>query len=90
MWTRRPATSPPATKAVPLPGSTPVETYLNVGRILEAATSTGAEAIHPGYGFLSERGDVASRVAEADWSGSARLPRPRWPRATSSKLAAWP
>lgn len=41
-------------------GPPPVElSYLNPGRILEAARKTGAEAIHPGYGFLSENGDFA-------------------------------
>jgi acetyl-CoA/propionyl-CoA carboxylase biotin carboxyl carrier protein len=73
-------------EAVHLPGSSPVETYLNVGRILEAATSTGAQAIHPGYGFLSERGDVASRVAEAGlvWIG----PPPEATLAAGDKLEA--
>ncbi|HXF58109.1 MAG TPA: biotin carboxylase N-terminal domain-containing protein [Actinomycetota bacterium] len=60
-----------ADRAVHLPGASPTETYLNVGRILEAAERTGAEAIHPGYGFLSERADAAERVAEAGlvWVG---------------------
>src|SRR5437667_2042306 len=39
------------------------ESYLNVGRLLDAATSSGADAVHPGYGFLSENAGFAERVA---------------------------
>lgn len=35
-------------------GVTPVESYLNIGKIIQAATETGCDGIHPGYGFLSE------------------------------------
>jgi len=41
------------------------ESYLDIGRILEAARSSGAEAIHPGYGFLSENADFAQACADA-------------------------
>jgi len=43
-----------ADAVVPLGGRTPAEGYLDVGRILEAAHTAGADAIHPGYGFLAE------------------------------------
>ncbi|MEM9047675.1 MAG: acetyl/propionyl/methylcrotonyl-CoA carboxylase subunit alpha [Pseudomonadota bacterium] len=47
-------------------GAAPVaESYLQGARILEAARATGAEAIHPGYGFLSENPDFAALVEEA-------------------------
>ncbi|KMO34071.1 carbamoyl-phosphate synthase subunit L [Methylobacterium tarhaniae] len=41
------------------------DSYLRIDRILEAARATGAECIHPGYGFLSERPDFAEACAEA-------------------------
>ncbi|MES2751854.1 MAG: acetyl/propionyl/methylcrotonyl-CoA carboxylase subunit alpha [Pseudomonadota bacterium] len=41
------------------------DSYLNIDRILEAAQKTGAEAIHPGYGFLSENAEFARRCADA-------------------------
>src|SRR5687768_15586782 len=41
------------------------ESYLDIGKILEAAKQTGADAIHPGYGFLSENEDFADACAAA-------------------------
>src|SRR5207244_338715 len=60
-----------AGQAVHLPGVAPAETYLNVEAVIEAARTTGAEAIHPGYGFLSERADAAEAVTAAGmvWVG---------------------
>jgi len=57
--------------AVPLGGRLPSESYLVGEKILEAAKATGAEAIHPGYGFLSENAAFARAVAEAGigWIG---------------------
>jgi acetyl-CoA/propionyl-CoA carboxylase biotin carboxyl carrier protein len=45
--------------------ASPIESYLNVARILEAARTSGATMIHPGYGFLAENADFALGVAEA-------------------------
>ncbi|MEQ1892223.1 MAG: acetyl-CoA carboxylase biotin carboxylase subunit [Planctomycetota bacterium] len=57
--------------AVPLGGSTPRESYLSIEKILAAAKKSGAEAIHPGYGFLSENEDFAQAVSDAGlaWIG---------------------
>jgi acetyl/propionyl-CoA carboxylase alpha subunit len=60
-----------ADEVVVLEGETIGETYLNQAQILEAASITGATAIHPGFGFLSERADFARAVKEAGltWIG---------------------
>jgi len=57
--------------AVRLPGDSPADTYLRSALILDAASRSGADAIHPGYGFLSESGDFARVVAGAGflWVG---------------------
>jgi acetyl-CoA/propionyl-CoA carboxylase, biotin carboxylase, biotin carboxyl carrier protein len=51
--------------------ATPAESYLNHTKILEVAEQAGADAIHPGYGFLSENADFARRVIDAGlvWIG---------------------
>jgi len=50
---------------IPIGGATPMESYLDIGNILEAAEQSGAEAIHPGYGFLSENAEFAERCKAA-------------------------
>jgi propionyl-CoA carboxylase alpha chain len=59
--------------AVRLPGVSAADTYLRSAMILDAASRTGADAIHPGYGFLSESGDFARVVTGAGftWVGPA-------------------
>jgi len=52
-------------ESVHLGGSAPKDSYLRWEKIIEAARATGAEAIHPGYGFLSENEDFARACAEA-------------------------
>src|SRR6478672_1054714 len=52
-------------ESVHIGGARPQESYLRGDAILEAARRTGAEAIHPGYGFLSENADFAAACAGA-------------------------
>lgn len=54
-----------AGEAVALHGETPVAAHLDTGQIIAAAQATGATAIHPGYGFLSENAGFARAVVEA-------------------------
>lgn len=53
-----------AHEAIHLPGSSSQETYMDVDKIIAAAKATGAEAIHPGYGFLSENAAFSQRCEE--------------------------
>jgi propionyl-CoA carboxylase alpha chain len=57
--------------AVHLPGNAPTATYLRGDLIVAAARKTGADAVHPGYGFLAESADFAAAVADAGltWVG---------------------
>ncbi len=72
--------------AVRLPGSTPAETYLRIDLVLDAARRAGADAIHPGYGFLSENAEFAQAVVDAGltWVG----PDPASITAMGSKIGA--
>jgi acetyl-CoA/propionyl-CoA carboxylase biotin carboxyl carrier protein len=73
-------------EAFALGGNTASETYLSVEKIIEAAKRSGADAIHPGYGFLSENADFAKAVIDAGltWIG----PPPDAIRALGDKVAA--
>jgi propionyl-CoA carboxylase alpha chain len=75
-----------ADRSVHLPGNSPAETYLRGDLIIAAAKSAGADAIHPGYGFLSENADFARQVGEAGliWIG----PNPDTIIAMGSKIEA--
>src|ERR1041384_6457680 len=54
-----------ADEAVSIGPPPSAESYLRIDRIVEACKQTGAEAVHPGYGFLSERAEFARALAEA-------------------------
>ncbi len=60
-----------ADEAVEIGPGDPAESYLHMGKLIDAAQKTGAEAIHPGYGFLSESAAFAAAVAGASlvWIG---------------------
>ncbi|RRR75410.1 MAG: ATP-grasp domain-containing protein [Candidatus Viridilinea halotolerans] len=75
-----------ADTAIHIGEAPPVESYLNAGRIIDAALCSGANAIHPGWGFLAENADFAQQVNDAGliWIG----PSPEVIRLMGDKIRA--
>jgi acetyl-CoA/propionyl-CoA carboxylase biotin carboxyl carrier protein len=75
-----------ADEAFALGGSTAAESYLDIEKVIGAAKQAGADAIHPGYGFLSENADFAQAVIDAEltWIG----PSPQSIRDLGDKVTA--
>ena len=75
-----------ATEAYSLGGNAPSETYLDIANLLRVAAESGADAVHPGYGFLSENAGFAQAVLDAGltWIG----PSPEAIRQLGNKITA--
>ena len=75
-----------ADEAFSLDGNSPADTYLNIPKLLAVAAESGADAVHPGYGFLSENADFAQAVLDAGltWIG----PTPDAIRLLGNKITA--
>jgi len=84
-----------ADEAICIGPPSPAQSYLNIPNILSAAIVSGADAIHPGYGFLAENAAFAEMVADHGITfmpaGSPARPGCRWcPAPTSSKASRRP
>ena len=80
-----------ADEAYALGGTQPVDTYLAVGKLIDVARRSGADAVHPGYGFLAENADFAEAVDEAGliWIGPpAKAIRDLGDKTVARRLAA--
>ncbi len=75
-----------ADSAIALDGRSSAQTYLDIGKVIEACRRSGADAVHPGYGFLSENANFAQAVIDNGftWVG----PSPQAIRGIGDKLAA--
>ena len=75
-----------ADSAYSLSGTTAAQTYLNIEKLIAVAKQSGADAVHPGYGFLSENADFAQAVVDAGliWIG----PPPAAIRSLGDKVSA--
>ena len=73
-----------ADEAYSLEGQSPAESYLSIEKILKRAADSGADAIHPGYGFLAENAGFARAVIDA---GSSVNPAPTRVSSQASRLS---